>query len=309
MNIVNRSIWELIFASALWGFGFVATKWALEGMGPYSMTLLRFGLAFLLPLPFLFITSSGRRSFKLADLSSDLRFAFIPGLLLGLMIALQTYGLKLTSVANSSFLTSLYVILVPLGERFFFHVKPSRSHYISLFFAMLGTALMTGVYREFRLNEGDLFTLLCMLAATAHILFVQRFAPKISKPFEFNIAQSFWATMVGLFFALAAGELSLLKNESPLPSLISSYSLKALAGLLFLVVGSTLVAFWIQVRAQRHLSASTASLLFLLEAPFALLFGLLLLDEQVEMDQIVGASLILASSSYLILKPRRQSSL
>jgi drug/metabolite transporter (DMT)-like permease len=38
---------ELLFATMVWGFGFIASIWALRGMGPVLNTALRFGIAFI----------------------------------------------------------------------------------------------------------------------------------------------------------------------------------------------------------------------------------------------------------------------
>jgi drug/metabolite transporter (DMT)-like permease len=79
----------------------------------------------------------------------------------------------------------------------------------------------------------------------------------------------------------------------------------AIIGLLSLTFGSTLIAFALQVRAQRVLSPSIASLIFLLESPFALIFAIYFLNESMTDLQATGALLIFFSAVGATLAERR----
>ena len=70
----------------------------------------------------------------------------------------------------------------------------------------------------------------------------------------------------------------------------------AISGLLFNAIVVSILAFWIQVRAQGAISPSVISLLFLLESPFAALFGYLCLGETLNPPQFLGGFLILLSA-------------
>jgi drug/metabolite transporter (DMT)-like permease len=163
--------------------------------------------------------------------------------------------------------------------------------------ALLGTTLLTGIHQNFQLNKGDLYTLLCTLMATFHILSIQFLSRKIQDTFTFNVGQSFWAMLICLSATLIARE-SLQLAQTLLPWL----------GILFLAVPSTLIAFWFQIRAQKHLSASVASLLFLLEAPFATFFGWLLLKEHLNPNQLWGCGFILLASLLVVFLAHLQHS-
>ncbi|HRO66903.1 MAG TPA: EamA family transporter, partial [Pseudobdellovibrionaceae bacterium] len=52
------------------------------------------------------------------------------------------------------------------------------------------------------------------------------------------------------------------------------------------------IGFTIQLRTQKVLNSTTASMLFLLESPFSLVFGVLLLKESFGPLQAAGAVLI-----------------
>jgi drug/metabolite transporter (DMT)-like permease len=95
----------------------------------------------------------------------------------------------------------------------------------------------------------------------------------------------------------------LIFEPTPRPSLTDL----SLVGLFSLTFGSTLIAFAFQVKAQKILSPSVVSLLFLLEAPFATFFGLLFLGEELRSDQWLGAALILSTSVVVSLRSARSN--
>jgi drug/metabolite transporter (DMT)-like permease len=140
-------------------------------------------------------------------------------------------------------------------------------------------------------NLGDLLTFIAALAAALHIIFVGRVSRQVDSPMAMNAWQS-------LVCALVTGAVYLALGEAP-----AVYDIQGVVGLLYLVVASTVMAFMLQIRAQQVLSPSTASLLFLLESPFAAVFGFIFLSEVLSLYQWVGAGLILAAA---FLSVRRQ---
>lgn len=281
-----RAIYELIFAGVLWGFGFVATIWALQVFSPALTLVLRFALA-------LFMGEIIRRMLggKSAFSFSQLRASWIAGLLLAIFIITQTIGLKYTTASKSGFLTCLYVVFVPMFDHFMRGKKVRLALFRNVLLSLVGAFLLTGGNFS-NINQGDWWTVACAVVSAFHILYIDRIARDIHDPFAFNNGQSFWAALFLLpliFFETQP----LGKNlgisqalQSPLPWL----------GLLFLALGSSTLAFLIQIRTQKVLEPTTASMLFLLEGIFSWLFGVLLLGETLEWIQVVGAFLILVAA-------------
>lgn len=75
-------------------------------------------------------------------------------------------------------------------------------------------------------------------------------------------------------------------------------------GLLSLSLGSSLLGFFLQIRAQKELDASVASILFLLESPMSFIFAYFLLNERLSLLQSVGAALILLACLGASLKKK-----
>lgn len=268
---------ELTAATIIWGFGFVASAWALKAFDSASISAIRFSIGFLFGLAVLYI-------FKVKIKKADVMVTMGPGLLLGFTLGLQTWGIEHTSITNSGFITTLYVVFVPLFQVLLFKVKPKRIHYFWLLLALTGTALMVQL-KFTSLNVGDVYTFLCSLTAAGQILWIARVQKHIDNAFKFNTFQSLWAFVATLIFWPIYGKFY---YHTP--------DIKALLSLMSLVFGSTILAFALQVKAQKVLPANTASLIFLVESPFAAIFAYFLLGEIWSPLQAVGAVLILIAA-------------
>src|SRR4051812_37569165 len=97
----RRAVGELVFAGSLWGLGFVASRWALGGIGPFWITALRFGIAFLLAAPAILLS----RELRAQAGRDQLLLTAGPGLLIGLTLIVQIYGLQFTTVTRAAFIT------------------------------------------------------------------------------------------------------------------------------------------------------------------------------------------------------------
>jgi drug/metabolite transporter (DMT)-like permease len=283
---------ELLTASALWGFGFIATVWAFAVFSPFEVSFLRFALAGSLIVFFLFKASD--RSL----IRSYLQVAFLPGLLLSVTLIFQTWGLVYTTPTKSGFITTLYVVFVPILESILSKRGLPWSLWACVALALFGTSLIVNIGFE-SLNVGDALTFVCAIAATFQIYWLGVVSPKIGRPFVFNLVQACWGALICapvLFFEPLGTKLLQFQSWPPL----------AWVGLLSLTFGSTVIAFYLQVRAQKHLSATVSSLIFLLESPFALIFAILLLHESLNTTESIGAGLIFLSATFATLIEARR---
>jgi drug/metabolite transporter (DMT)-like permease len=274
----KRATLELILASLLWGFGFIATVWALQGFSPLWVTFLRFALASFISL--IWVLFKERRHLN----QEQLKISLIPGILLSGTLILQTWGLKFTTATKSGFITCLYVLFVPILERVFLKQPLSALHFVFVTVALFGTALICD-FQTGDWNRGDLITLACTLVASAQIFWFALIHQRIGSAVAFNSLQSLWSAGICALFLPMAG---------PMPT-FTAIPFMAWLGIAALTIGSTVIAFALQVRAQKSISPSTASLLYLLESPFAMLFAILLLRESLNWTQGIGAFIILAA--------------
>ncbi len=281
----NRAVLELILAGVLWGFGFVATVWALRAFTPVETLVYRFIVAFFFGEILYFLV----RGANFTTVREELFRALPAGLLLGGMLLLQTIGLKYTTATKSGFLTSLYVIIVPLINTVIFKTPSRWRNYALVILALIGTfVLMDAAIHD--VNVGDLWTMGCSVIAAFHIIYIGRVSPRVGNAFRFNNFQSLWCLLALL---------PLLLTQEKVTTQTSQW--QAWAGILCLGIASSVIAFYLQVRTQKILSDATASMLFLLESPFAALFGFLILNERLSPFQLSGAVMILVAAIFQIL--------
>lgn len=289
----KRAVIELLLATLFWGFGYVATVWALEMASAIEVTFLRFLLGGLFSLLLV-------RSFRVPreNLKKLLRLSFYPGLFMALLLFSQTVGLNYTTAVNSTFITALYVVITPLLEWVIFR---KSNHPIFIFYAVVSLFGVAFILKgSFQLSEdswiGDLLTLVTAFFSAAHLVYVGQVWHKIQRPFLFNGLQSLWAATLllpHLLFDLIYNPMNL---EIGLFTRNSQISIEAVVGLLSLIFGSTMLAFYLQLRAQSVLSPSLTSLVCLLESPMGLLFSLLLLSQPLGPWALLGAGVIFVSA-------------
>jgi drug/metabolite transporter (DMT)-like permease len=273
----TTAVAELTFAGILWGFGFVATIWVLQFLDPAMLLLSRFGGAFVVGLVIVLL-----RKKSWSDLRSDLRLSFIPAIVLWVTLLLQVTGLLTTSATNSSFITTLYVMIVPILQSLRGKERLTSFHWANVAIALIGTLLIVNIHELEKFHKGDVLTLICAVTAAVHILLIDARVSRVKNDFQFNVFQSGWLAL----FCLTLIPFGRSAN-------FAGMNATAWIGLGCLAFGSSLIAFFLQVKAQRSLSASVASVLFLLESPFACLLAFVFLKERLLWHQWVGAFLIL----------------
>ncbi len=270
----------LLFATAIWGYGFIATRWTLEGLDPYWSNSLRFGLAGILSLPILLYKKSFTRK------NNILKKSFISSLFLLGILLFQTIGLSITTVAKSGFITTLYTLFIPITTMLIFKKQYRPSFWFLILMALMGMALMCNLELK-DLNRGDGFTLICAFSAAFHIIYIGRVASSIESAIEFNFLQNFFVGVISLPIALIC--------SGPFDIMTALSTGKVIQGLLYLSVISSMISFTAQVTAQKKIPDHIAGLVFLMESPFAAVFGFLILGEVLNVMNLFGAGLIILS--------------
>lgn len=294
----RQAVFELIAIDALWGFGFVATQWALTTWSPAGVLFWRFTAAFLLGELLYFLVLLRQK--EKTPWKEDFKGARPAGLLLGSFLLLQTIGLQYTSATKSGFITTLYVVFVPVANALFFKKRLPASALILVGTACFVTYLLMDVRLETLLsdvNAGDLWTLASALIATAHIIYIGRFSQRIKNAFRVNNFQSLWALAVIIPTLFVMPEVQTAEINS-----------RAFLGLFILAAACSVLGFFVQVRTQKILSDTTASMLFLLESPYAFFFAYVLMGDRLSLWQTSGALLILGAALGMVLVESAQTS-
>ncbi|HVM72090.1 MAG TPA: DMT family transporter [Anaerolineales bacterium] len=263
----------LLFVTILWGTAFVAMRVAAGHGTVFYLNGLRFLLGALLLLPFV--------KFKTAFKPSNLIYVCIAGFALFVGVGFQQAGLVTTTAGNGGFITSLYVVIVPILLWIFWKEPPAWLTGIAVLLAVAGGFLLsTG--GSFQMKPGDLLILIGSLFWALHVIIVGKVQGKIEAlPFAFG------QFAVCAILNLVAGVF--LEHPSRIDMLA------VLPAILYTGVFSIAVGFTLQVLAQKHTPTNDAALIMSLESVFAVAFGWLFLRETLLPVQILGCVLILAA--------------
>ncbi len=271
------AILELCFGSLLWAFSFVATTWCLESFSPAYVVGLRFLISFLVSFILFHLIPRKKIDFKI------IKIAIIPSVLLSILMIFTAWGQKYTTATNSGFITCLYVLYVPLFEKFVSKRDIPRIFWLFISVGLIGSALICNL-QSFSLNSGDLLVLIGSVFAGAQIFWFGLIAKKIDSGFVFNTWQSFLSMLLPMAYAL---------SFEKFPTQITP---RAFWGLIIMSIGSTLIGFALQVRGQKRISATTASIIYQIESPLAAIFAYFLLNERLSPTQLLGAFLIFCAA-------------
>ena len=267
----------LLAAALLWGVAFVAQSAGMAYVGPFTFTAVRSALAALgLVGMFLVFDRIG-----LSPKTTDRKRLWKAGLLLGVIMFaatnLQQVALQYTSVGKAGFITSLYIVFVPIIG-LFIKRKPHPMLWPSVLLAAVGLYFLS-IRGDFTMGTGDLLTLVCAFVFAVHILAIDRYAGSLDV-IRLNCIQ----------FAVTAAlsAIPMMLWEKPTVTAVSQTWLPiAYTGLI-----SGCVAYSLQMIAQKRVEPTTASLLLSPESVFSALAGWVILGQVLTARELFGCALV-----------------
>jgi drug/metabolite transporter (DMT)-like permease len=269
----------------IWGTAFVFQSVSAEFVGPFTFTMLRsaIGAAFLGLLLLgrrLLVRCGVMKGQGKRDLKALLLGGFLCGTVLTIATNLQQIGLHHgTTAGKSAFLTALYVVLVPLVGLLLFRRRESPALWVSIVLAVGGLYFLCITKGE-RMIVGDVFTLLCAVAFTAHIMVIDRFGERVDGV-ELSCVQFVVVTLWSM--------LGMLLTEQPTPEAIVA----CIGPVLYVGIFSSGVAYTLQILAQKGSNPTVVSLLLCLESVFATIATVMMLGQWMSARETLGSVLML----------------
>ncbi len=278
----------LCVAALIWGTAFVAQKVGMEAIGPLWYSALRFALGLLIVLPLLLREKPSKK-----PLPRDWLTGVAIGMLLFTGINLQQFALLYTSLANTGFITGLYVVFVPVIGFFIGH-RYGSGVWTGIGLAIAGLYFLSirGTDAGLNINTGDLLTLISAVIWSLHVISLSGFGHCLP-PIRLAVTQFATCSLLSMLLALTMEPISWhAVREAAVPLLYG--------GILSVGVGFTL-----QVIAQRHARATYSAVILSSEAIIAAIAGWLILNETLDARAIVGCALMLAGILLAQLAPQR----
>lgn len=306
-NFIRQNVLPVL-AALIWGTAFVAQSISAEYIETFTFNTARAFVAFwvLLIVRFIFKKIQKAPSEEAPSENTppentppenthyrrDLILAGVCcGGVLTLGAALQQAGLATTSPGKAGFITTLYIVIVPLVG-LLFHKKVNATVWVGVAMAVAGLYFLC-IQENVSITSGDFFIFLCAFAFAAHILVVDHFTQKVNA-LELSCVQQL---VMGVFSAIG-----MLAYETPSWTAI----LHCAWPLLYMGVFSGGVAYTLQILAQKDANPTVVSLLLSLEALFATVAGALILHDRMSPREYLGCGLMLAAV-VLAQVPQRSS--
>ncbi|MDR2183390.1 MAG: DMT family transporter [Clostridiales bacterium] len=273
----------IICATLIWGAGMAAQSAGMTYVSPLTFNAARFFIGGTMALgPALYFLRRQRAappSEGPAPISKRTILAgIICGLVLCVAINLQQFGIVFTTVANAAFITSLYVIIVPIVCLFIFRQRVPVFVWIGVAVAMTGMYFLSFA-GGFNLNLGDLLVFLCAIGFSAQILVISHFSPK-HNVLALACVQFYTVFAVSLIFAFIFETPSLADLAAAAPFV------------LYTGVLSSGVAYILQMKAQKTTQPTVAAVLFSFESVVATITGWVVLGQFLTPRQMLGCALI-----------------
>jgi drug/metabolite transporter (DMT)-like permease len=269
----------LLIVAFVWGTAFVAQRVAGQMGSVYLFNGVRYLLASLIVL--VFAWNARRISCTGPSLQrGQYKWMAIAGFFLFMGSWLQQAGLVYTTAGNAGFITSLYVVLVPV---LLFSFWGEKFHWIAIL-AMgmaVGGAFLLSTGGEFALRKGDALVLAGALFWSFHVIILGKYASRF-EALSFSVGQ-----------LAVCGSISLVIGvfREPVMPINSSLFL----AIVYTAIFSIGLCYTLQIWGQKYTPPADAALILSLESVFAVLAGWLLLDERLNFIQLLGCILIFSA--------------
>lgn len=273
-----------LLAAAIWGSAFVGQSIAGEYLPPFAVNTARSVVAVIT----LAIVILGFRRWETAKngapKTQDKKKMIVGGILCGTVLTiasnLQQIGLVDTSAGKASFITALYIVIVPVCS-IFAGRKLGLNIWCAVALATAGLYFLC-IQSGFTVQRGDFFVFLCALFFSAHILVIDHYT---------RFVDGIYLSFVQFFTCMViSGVISLLTEEWTLAGF--QYWILPI---LYVGIFSSGIAYTLQIIAQTGTNPAVVSILLSLESVFGVISGAIILHERMSGRELLGCGLMFAA--------------
>lgn len=286
----------LFLTAAVWGFSMVAQRISTQSIGPLTFNGSRYLLGAVSLLPLIFLDRRRKRSLPTPPPKQDkkmlIKASFLSACTLFAGSSAQQIGLIHTAAGKATFLTALYIVIIPVAG-FFMGKKIGKQVWVGILCSIGGLYLLC-VKEDFSIASSDVIILIGTFFFAAQILIVEHYSPKLNA-LHYSCIQFLFTS--GLCF------IAMLFFEKP--------TFEQLAGsilpILYVGVFAVGVGYTLQVIAQKNTAAHMAGLILCLDTVFASISGYFFLNETLTIRELIGCAMML-SAAFIAQVPLRTRS-
>lgn len=273
------SIILLLITTLIWGSAFVAQDIGSRYVESFTFNAVRFFISFLVMLPIAIIRQKHLKKTNQGNTKKEIIISsLVCGTALILASILQQIGISMCGAGKSGFITSMYLVIIPIYYFVFKHKRYQVNVYLGIVIAVVGLYLLS-VKGGFTFEVGDLYLMGSALMFAVQIITCGYFAKNMD-PFTLSCGQS----LVSFIIALVP---TIIIDKPEMSNIVG-----ALPAILYVSLFSTCIAYTLQIISQKNLNSTLASLLMSLESVFCAIFGALILKDYLSGKELIGCILI-----------------
>lgn len=275
-----------VIAAFIWGMAFVAQSKCSDKISPMTFTALRSIIAAcFLAVVYAISRKTKKKMYADGFKKTDVKTAVTGGVLCGVFLCaatnIQQLGIMYTTVAKAGFITTLYIIFVPVFG-IFLKKKCPVNVWISVAIAVIGLYFLS-ITEEFTLAKGDAIVVLCAVLFSLHILVIDRFSDSVD------------GILLSLIQFITVSVLSAI-GAVLFETIEISAIMSCMLPILYVGIFSSGVAYTLQIIATKGANPTVLSLLLSLESVFAAVGGYAVLGQKLTSREVIGCCLMFSAA-------------
>ena len=295
-----RNTFFLFLTAMIWGAAFVAQSVSMDYIGPFTFICLRSVIGGLFLIPVIIVLDGIRKKSQneSADVVNSENILHIEteekqrlswknkqliegGIVCGIFLffanCFQQTGIQYTTVGKAGFITTFYIIIVPLIGLFFKKYCGILT-WIGVVVALAGLYFLC-ITQKLTIQRGDALILCCSVLYAGQILAIDHYNPFVDGV-KMSCIQFLTGGILGAVFMLLF--------ENPSIAMI----LSAAGPILYKGIMLTGVGYTLQIVGQKGLNPTVAALILSLESVFSALSGYLFLHQVLTTRELIGCVLM-----------------
>ncbi len=276
-----KAIFLTLLAGTLWGTSFPAIKIGLDYMDPYLFVFVRFIVASGIMLLIMFALK------KIALPHGKWRLILFLGVANGAAYLLQYVGMTYTEAAKAALFVNLSAIWVALLSPKLIGEGLGRRRALGVLAAFVGVVFVTTNLDISIIGEGHLLGDLLLVASG----FIWAILIIYNKP----LVMTGQGVMESLTWVLPATLIPMIPFVVPSAAQISALPIQAWVAIVYTAVACWILPYYLWLEGLKHISATTSSVLLLMEILTATAISAVFLGEVFTLIGIIGAGFIVAA--------------
>ncbi|WP_042347629.1 DMT family transporter [Bacillus massiliigorillae] len=275
----------LVLANIIWGGNFVVGNIGKEFFPPFTFSLLRWVIAFLILTPFMFKGFMKNRYlfWKYKWIILLLSFTGVAG-----YNTLIYYSMHWTTSINAAVINSITPIFIAILSIFILSEKISSAQIIGICFSVTGVlfTLSRGSLDNlaaFTFNKGDLLVIIAVLFWALYSILVKKYAPVLPTYSTFYVT-----TFIGSIMLVPFSLTEIMDSSS-----VFIFNFESIGILLYVGFLAAIVAFLSWNTGVPLVGAAKAGIYLNLLPIFAAIFAPIFTDEVLMWYQIVGGMIVI----------------